>query len=251
MLRILCLLLLLMVPPGAAWARWFDFELVIFAHEPVAGDSEAWPADTGMPNLFTAQPLLPTASDIPGMRRLGPGTLRLREVADRLRRAPGYRLLEHVAWRQDVRGSGNLPWVRIGVLDNAAAQMPLAAAGHVPPPLAGIVRFTLRRYLHLEVDLVHQRLLPVPVRFEPSSEPLAVPLGAPPVAAATTYWQPFRMRQSRRMRSGELHHVDHPAFGILALATPWTPPGEKESEPEPEPAAGEAAPADATDGTQR
>ena len=48
--------------------------------------------------------------------------------------------------------------------------------------------------------------------------------------------QPFRLIDSRRMRSGELHYVDHPAFGVLALATPYVPP-----EPE-QPAAGPETP---------
>ena len=36
------------------------------------------------------------------------------------------------------------------------------------------------------------------------------------------------MIDSRRMRSDEVHYVDHPAFGVLALATAYQPPAPEE-----------------------
>ncbi len=46
----------------------------------------------------------------------------------------------------------------------------------------------------------------------------AVP--APPV---------FRLHQSRRMRSRELHYLDHPVLGMLVVARPFTPPETKQA----------------------
>jgi hypothetical protein len=65
----------------------------------------------------------------------------------------------------------------------------------------------------------------------PLAEPAATPAtvntpGAAP-APGVTYMrirQPFRMIDSRRMRSDEVHYVDHPAFGVLVLATAYQPP---------------------------
>jgi hypothetical protein len=58
--------------------------------------------------------------------------------------------------------------------------------------LHGDVRLAVERRLHLALDLVLQS-----------------PDGAE-----------FRLEQSRVMRSGEQHYIDHPAFGVIALITP-------------------------------
>ncbi|MEM7219119.1 MAG: CsiV family protein [Pseudomonadota bacterium] len=44
--------------------------------------------------------------------------------------------------------------------------------------------------------------------------------GALPDAAGEALPAYYRMNQSRRVRSGELHYIDHPAFGILVQVTP-------------------------------
>jgi hypothetical protein len=35
--------------------------------------------------------------------------------------------------------------------------------------------------------------------------------------------QSYRMQQSRRMRSGEMHYLDHPFFGLIVKFTRYTP----------------------------
>jgi hypothetical protein len=34
----------------------------------------------------------------------------------------------------------------------------------------------------------------------------------------------MELREQRRMRSGELHYLDHPKFGVLARVDPIQPP---------------------------
>ena len=63
--------------------------------------------------------------------------------------------------------------------------------------LHGLVRVTRGRYLHFETDLV-------------------VDTGAE---------GPVRTNQSRRMRSDEVHYIDHPRLGILVRIDPYTAPG--------------------------
>jgi hypothetical protein len=38
----------------------------------------------------------------------------------------------------------------------------------------------------------------------------------------------FRLQQSRRMRSSEIHYLDHPLFGVIAQVTPYELPQPKE-----------------------
>lgn len=75
--------------------------------------------------------------------------------------------------------------------------------------LEGLIRVGRGRFLHLDADLLLQ-----------------------PAGAA----EPARIRLSRRMRSGELHYVDHPQVGILIQAERYRPePPAREELPAGEP----------------
>jgi hypothetical protein len=205
------LLLLLLAWPAltAAAPRWFDLELLVFARAgPPSGD-EAWPEDPGLPD---------TAAAVPPAR--GNAPLRLTAAADRLRRQPGYSVLLHTAWRQPTGDRSRAPWVRLAD----------APGGASAATLDGIVRLSVSRYLHLDLDLVLIRELVLPARA-PATGTVAIPLvgpgagvPAPPEGALTRVRQPFRLVDSRRMRSDEVHYIDHPAFGVLALVTAYQPP---------------------------
>jgi hypothetical protein len=209
MARCTLLLLLLACPAlvGAAEARWFDLELLVFARAgPPSGD-EAWPEDPGLPD---------TAAAAPSAR--GSAPLRLTAAADRLRRQPGYSVLLHTAWRQPTAGRARAAWVQ------------LTGSGAAAATLDGVARLSVSRYLHLDLDLVLIRDLALPARV-PETGTVAIPLAGPgsgapssPDGALTYVRQPFRLVDSRRMRSDEVHYIDHPAFGVLALVTAYQPP---------------------------
>jgi hypothetical protein len=76
-----------------------------------------------------------------------------------------------------------------------------------PPKLEGILKVGVRRYLHLEVDLLVRRLA----------------RGENPDPVGPEY-QAYRLQASRRLRSGDLHYLDHPVIGLLFLATRYQPP---------------------------
>ena len=58
-------------------------------------------------------------------------------------------------------------------------------------PIYGTVTVSRGRYLHVDLDLVYQ---------DDSGR--------------------FRFTSHRRMRSNEIHYMDHPMFGVLILITP-------------------------------
>ncbi|MCK5640233.1 MAG: hypothetical protein KAJ19_05530 [Gammaproteobacteria bacterium] len=120
------------------------------------------------------------------------------------------------------------------------------------PRLNGTVKLILARYLHLDVDLGY--------RLETETE--IVPTAVPDISAwlnlnlkndslidfledAETesnfeamepipnkiQYQVFRLQQKRRMRSKELHYLDQPMFGIIALITPYEFPVIEEEPP--------------------
>ncbi|MDZ7809859.1 MAG: CsiV family protein [Arhodomonas sp.] len=86
-----------------------------------------------------------------------------------------YRVLEHLGWIQADLPESRAPWVAVG-----------RGRGGDAPGLYGGMRVYVGRYLHVETEL---RL-----RDEDTVYP---------------------MRTRRRMRSGELHYLDHPILGVI------------------------------------
>ena len=220
MLRITYLLLLFLAWPTAASAapRWFDLEVLVFARDGMPRVNEKWPEFPELPDTTKAR--APASGSAPR---------RLSNSADRLRRQPGHTVLLHTAWRQPVGSQKRAPWIRLTDAPDATT----AAT------LDGMVRLSVRRYLHLDLDLVVTREVEVAITEEPITGTVAIPLAEPAATPATvttpgaapapavTYSRvrlPFRMIDSRRMRSDEVHYVDHPAFGVLVLATAYHPP---------------------------
>ena len=54
-----------------------------------------------------------------------------------------------------------------------------------------------------------------------------------PVTEPEPEWIPLRaakIERSRRMRSGEVHYLDHPLLGMVVKVTPWEEPEESQEE---------------------
>jgi hypothetical protein len=126
----------------------------------------------------------------------------------RLQRNPGYRVVFHRAWIQPVPDRDQLLPMLIQVGDRAAG------GGW---RIEGVLGVTRERYLHLDTRLWYA-LDPGPAgdttiafdgKFAESS------------ADGAGYTE---LREQRRMRSGELHYLDHPKFGVLARVDPVLPP---------------------------
>jgi len=175
-------------------ARQFDIELLIFQNLVKNDAGEVWPVDfsdwfeepvdSEQPDILTAVAWLPRSQ------------LRLTAERNAMARSAPYRPLVHLAWRQVVPGR------------QSAKPVALPGASNNPDRayVDGLVRVTVERYLHLDLDLR-----------------LHLPAGAEPAASAEYGVPEIRLRQQRRMRSKELHYFDHPRFGVIALITPYEP----------------------------
>lgn len=122
--------------------------------------------------------------------------------------------------------------------------------------LDGTIKLILARYLHLDVDLGYrfETEAEIVTSIEPdisawlnlnpnkdnltdiftdtgtetnfeAMEPI------PDTNTRKMKYQVFRLQQKRRMRSKELHHLDHPMFGLIALVTPYEFPVVEEEPP--------------------
>jgi hypothetical protein len=168
---------------------------------PLAPSSDAaTPAD----NLELVQPLGPAgaapAESAPfWFRVLRSDELQLTSTYRRLARLSAYRMLAHGGWIQE------------GLDEGAARPMDLANLGIVNP--RGTLRLRLSRFLHLGVDLEYQAA-PLGGTAAASADPQALTALAPGSRR-------YRIVEDRRVsRSGELHYVDHPMFGLLFLISP-------------------------------
>jgi hypothetical protein len=127
-------------------------------------------------------------------------------AADELDLADTYARLDNLrAYHLLARGG----WIQEGLDETAARPMDLANFGIVNP--SGSLRLHVSRFLHLGVDLEFRAQ-----SFADASAAADSPALAELVPMGTKY----RMVAQRRARSGELHYVDHPMFGLLFLITP-------------------------------
>lgn len=209
--------------------------------EPLPEPPMAAAEPTGLPQAFQ---LLPEED------------YRLAEAWKRLDASSAFRPLLHIAW---VQPGYPQEQARLVHLRNANAALGTVAPAvdadlETPPPgsqpvgsgatlasrvivardpsraaLDGTVRVHRARYLHVAADLLYYRPLP-------GDSPLAAAdsaAGASPVpdspdtglieqlmAEENRYPRLFRLTESRRMRSRELHYLDHPLFGMLVEIVP-------------------------------
>lgn len=208
-----------------AQEQWYQVEIIVFEQtDDAALDAESWDPNPGYPPIERSIPLTkPGESPIeePGLYAfliLDRATHKLQKAWRRIRKARSLRPLLHLAWNQPGISKRGSQWTHIYV-PPAELKDPGATASLLQPPttsgslqrpltsgafqesivaaplpvLDGILRVYRSRYLHVDVDLLYHR---------------------------SEVDTPFRFQTSRRMRSGELHYLDHPLFGLLILVTP-------------------------------
>jgi len=246
--------------------RWYDVEILLFAQtNQDYRNSETWPIDYTVPDVENARELLPLdkASRDPvhpsAFRLLDADELHLSADAERIDKAPDLQLLGHFGWRQPGMPQQSALAIRVdqALLDRANALMPAAAENDstkdgMPaankPLIEGTLRLILSRYLHIEADLLLKEPLDEEPMYndaqqanvllfnEPAGAPMSSGQGQEPdlfaMAEENAAQAPYRvyfMHQSRRMRSGELHYLDHPVFGMAIKVTPYQPPKVEQS----------------------
>ena len=131
-----------------------------------------------------------------GLEDLPDSQFALNGVAGALQRSGAYRVLAHRLWRQSAYDR-----------HSAVPYLLRTTAGSPDREVDGSITLIRERYLHLAVDLT---------------------LASPGAL--------YRLDETRRIRSGELHYFDNPRFGVIARVTPYE---SDESAPEDETGTGE------------
>lgn len=239
--------------PKVMQEKWYQIEILAFARQSPVSD-EYWRLDqqpdlnhAALIALDSSEPRLPEhAENLDrsaagyGAWRIIDGNLQLQQAAERMAK-DGHRILLHQAWRQPVRerayafavlveGGDILPepmTVEVPAQDGELtpatdAYMATDSSGQITTmpqieplespeatairELQGALRFHLSRYLHIE-----------PLLWYGSD-----------TKEGQRIW--VKIDQKRRMRSEELHYLDHPQFGLMVRITPWQHPEQEKLE---------------------
>lgn len=243
------LALLAAAPAVSQPAGSYEVELIIFRRSPEARNSvedsalpaTAWPrgaAIIGAGDPWAAQPAAPEprpADDNPALSGEAEPEetveLALGSVWRRLERLATYEPLLHVAWLAAAPPRSQAPAHAV-------------EAGTAPgPELLGQARLFRQRSLFLDLELDLLDVLPPPAAATASGTDqsgqaltgeLAEVAPAPGQTGLGSGLGVFRLRETRKMRPGEIHYFDHPAFGAIATI--------RSREPEAEPEDGQAEP---------
>ena len=209
----------------SALASDVGYEVEIILFEDVSGvfdHTEHWAAEAALVDKQAPDALIkvdPREARADDYTLLKPDQYRLSRQAEKLEKHPDYRVLVHSAWKQkglDKDQVFALP------LDSRTTPAPEDAGTAAADYVTGNITLIMSRYLHVQSKLQLVRpnqALPVPVSQPAEGEfPVAQPLQT----------QTYTINFERRMRSREVHYLDHPLVGLIVLATPFKIEPEKQ-----------------------
>lgn len=233
--------------------QWYAVEMVLFDQRAaIPDDDERWPVQPPLPAFD--HPLVPVgqAQDIVGFDTLANNARDLNGIRRKLANTNGYRVLAHVGWRQpglardkapavalpldwrpprSVRAPTNPdePWDLSERLDSEGEPGNPFADVPAGTRLFGSLRAYRERYLHIQLDL----------RFAPdgwerrsvSPDGKGERGGDRGLDRTTNKPSTYVIQQRRRLRSGEIHYIDHPIVGVIAKLKPVDTPGNAEAPP--------------------
>lgn len=234
--------------------RYYDVEVIIIENiSEKAHNAENWPLQVNLTlpekTIQLGQPYsaewLPKDADFKSSYKLlNPKTYQLLTEVEKISKSKTQRVILHTAWRQP----GLDKKLSLPVYFKREIQAPPAVeeenatspnkeetpstdetaidtseADTTPFILEGLLRVTLARYLHLEAELAFSKKPPETMDTE---NPFAV-LDDENIRNEIQKKGIIHLKQNRRrIRSNELHYIDHPVLGILVRMTPYLKPEE-------------------------
>lgn len=203
----IALCLLLLAASSAVSAKDYLIEVVIFENRHGQDDSHT---DLWFPKVTSALALGSDDAIVQDFLMVE-DELTLTRSARKMDESGRYRVLQHMAWRQpglDDETAKSI-WINIGDRINmhlpkdinaytdfipaTAEPTPTSSRRITSASVFGTIKVRLGRFLHMDTQLVY---------------------------TDADRLQSYRLSQSRKMRSTELHFIDNPRFGILTRILP-------------------------------
>ena len=140
----------------------------------------------------------------------------LAAYVDKLNRSARYNVLIHQSWQQTGLDSDAAVSIQIDsgkgqnkkdiAIFNTENSTTTTNESSATSNVTGSIKLILGRYLHIHTDLLYMRLRR---NYE---------LNTP--ASYSSMFDEFEIKSQRRMRSNELHYIDHPLLGMLVIVMP-------------------------------
>lgn len=218
MIRLLLCLCFAFAPTNLLAQNWYQVNIVVFENRQgvAAGEILSQPEGVRFEAPANAVDLdtLDENGDAEGFQRTTIIDQEFNGVVASLQRSPSYKVLLAKSWRQP------------GLARNKALPVLIRGGDAFGQHhrLEGSVRLVLSRYLHLEADLWLGDFVQTDTPTGERLESVVILADGTRVVEPTPAWfEPIRlirMQESRRMRSKELHYLDHPSLGVIAKVIP-------------------------------
>jgi len=221
--------------------KYYDIEVLIFENlKQNPRNTETWPSSV---DFVLPENALFIGSPYPGpipenynprftFKPIKTSTYQLQDEAKALTEHKDYRILYHRSWRQPGMKRENAVSViiekeipRIEYTNNPELQIEPAQFEfnqiinqRMPKlnVLKGTVKISLSRYLHIQTDLNYTRHI-IANNTENTGK-----IQSDEIDPSFVEIQPqvYQLKQTRKMRSKELHYLDNPRLGLLVYITP-------------------------------
>ncbi len=188
-LRAAWLALLLAVCAVPAQAEVWRVDLIVFLDTYATGEAGSAPQPPATAGAIELQDGAALAAA--GIRVLPEAEFGLQEQWNRLRNARRFKPLIRLAWTQPDPPAENGPRIALRHGEPLTISDPLTYESYLLPPVEGSVALLLGRFLHIDADLRY-------------------------TADIGGGYSQHALRERRRMRRDELHHLDSPRLGVLA-----------------------------------
>lgn len=195
---------------SATTSKWYNIEVIVFENQSGSQHpTETWSQFQGYPFMENSQILKPPAgltgplTEQDMFVQLPEEELSLREEKEQLQNTQDFNVLLHTAWRQAIDKEDAMIPIRLkGGKVVVSSSFSTEVPNNDTYQIDGTIALGLSRFLHLKTDLVYNQKSPR-VKDYPSSS-----------------IRSYRLKQKRRMKSNEVHYIDHPLFGVLLKITP-------------------------------
>ena len=237
------LFILLYIPVLTSYADVTEYDIEVVIFEDLSGkyiDSEQWPRleHSELPeqeqivveDIEALETTYPEGNDVINISSNKLNVSTLDEHIKRLNASSRYHVLVHKSWKQTGLDAESAINIHVNSEDDAITnkKTPLKSfnselgnanienENKLTSSVSGDIKIILGRYLHIYTDLIYKRP-------DASNSPMAASLN-------NNQLKEFSIKTHRRMRSKELHYIDHPLVGILVMALPVEKTAEKQEE---------------------
>ena len=232
------------VPP------WYQVSLVIFKHRNSPMGNETWPTPEDLSLSFPHGVLeLEPKDEHDGtwiaFRDTQPLDEEFQQALHSIKLSSNYEIMTSASWNQPALDGNNA----IPILIQAGNEY----GGYYE--LEGSITLVVSRYLHLKTDLwlsdyIQKVEMITPwwetantvteegeadSAIQPQMDFQTIDFSSTTYNETVTRYESVRtvvLNESRRMRSGELHYLDNPMFGVLVKVIPYAPESEEDALPD-------------------